>query len=150
MHPLFKIISAIESSDNYTALRFEPSVYRKISSLAASQSDLAIISKIKKINNCSTETAYILYSSSFGAVQIMGFNIWGSLGLTCSYYEFLNSESAQQVAFAAFLEKLRLANETPESLLNQKNRDTFAGRYNGDVAAYSPLLLKSINQHGYK
>ena len=68
---LLEAIAHIESNEWQYAIRFEPATYiRKMAF------DKIIIQDIIKYNKCSKETAFSIYSTSYGAWQLMGFNIY--------------------------------------------------------------------------
>lgn len=142
---LFDVIAWIESRDNKNALRFEPSVFDGLGK-SQSISERAILDAIAAANACSFETACVLYSMSFGAVQIMAFNLYGPI---CQYrksvIEYCNSLTDQQNAFMGLVASMKIG-YTPQDLgQSAQARQTFAKRYNGDSAAYAPLIIASLD-----
>jgi hypothetical protein len=146
---LFDIIATIESNNNLSAMRFEPAVFSK--TFTANNSQLEIIKKISLLNKCSISTAEMIYSTSWGACQIMGFNIYG-LGYDQSIYHFLSTLEDQKNIFEKFV-TINQINFTPEYLVrDKKRRDEFAEHYNGpgNIEIYSSLIAASLKQHGFE
>ena len=75
---MYELIAYVETCNNCKALRFEPATYAKLS-ITRSDSQKLLIEKIQTANKCSWGTALMIYSSSFGATQIMGFNLYGPM-----------------------------------------------------------------------
>jgi len=92
-----KLISYVESNNNSFAIRFESELYKH------AKSDPKILETIKSINVCSTATAKMIYCSSWGKYQIMGFNIYGICKFDREIGAFLCNEWDQDKAFKTFL-----------------------------------------------
>lgn len=136
------IIAAIESSNNPFAYRFEPGVMGR--SRRTDQADL--LHTIERINMVDAESASVIYSSSYGLFQIMGFNLYSELEYNASFGFFLANVQDQLKAFNNFLihEKIKF---TPEELLNDTaKRQLFAQVYNGpgNSDVYADKILKTI------
>lgn len=93
-----KIIAEVESNSFQYAIRFEPHIYTSLKNRKNPQ----ILKKIVELNKCSYETAKMIYSSSWGMYQIMGFNIY-TRGYNKSIGEFLASEAEQYNVLQEFL-----------------------------------------------
>src|SRR5574337_403618 len=68
---LAEVIARVESNDDSRALRFEPGVFSN--SLAARHE---ILERIMLANACNRNTARMIYATSWGRFQIMGFNLY--------------------------------------------------------------------------
>lgn len=139
---LLEALARIESDGWQYALRFEPATYlRKL------LFDKTIIQKIIKSNKCSKETAFAIYSTSYGAWQLMGFNIYNN-NCDVSVGEYLSNSSLQEQSVGVYLKQRGLENTTIQDLLDEKVRNNFARKYNGpgNVPEYSSRLLTSIQK----
>ena len=135
----YEIIRRIESSDFPMAMRFEPSVY------ARDGASEQIVKRIMKYNRCSRATAKMIYATSWGGTQIMGFNLYHpNYGLSISVGEFLNSEDAQRALFNLFCAANNIDFSVEQLAQSNVLRDRFARFYNGSVANYSPKILASL------
>src|SRR5579883_2186429 len=94
------IISQVESSQLPYSLRFEPRTFADIAALSAPV--IKTLELISRCNNCDFQTAKVIYSTSWGLYQLMGFNIYES-GYSGSIARFLNDTGAQLELFTAFL-----------------------------------------------
>ena len=95
---LADIISRVESDDNPFAIRFEISSFARRDEMPRN-----IINSIVDIHKCSQLTAAVLYATSWGRFQIMGFNLWGGvLGYEKTFVEYLTSPQDQFDAFNRF------------------------------------------------
>ena len=150
---LFDIIATIESNNNFTAMRFELNVYTSIDIQFTRPNIKSLINRIKNIHKCSYATANMIYSTSWGAIQIMGFNIYNpNFKYQKSIVDFLNSEDDQRSLFDKFITSLNL-NYSPVILAQDANkRDDFARYYNGsgNIEVYSSLIKASLQQHGFE
>ena len=95
-----KIIAEVESNSFQYAIRFEPHIYIFLKNRKNPQ----ILKKIVELNKCSYETAKMIYSSSWGMYQIMGFNIYMK-GYYKSIGEFLASKDEQYNVLQEFLKQ---------------------------------------------
>ena len=142
---LARIISHVESSGLKYALRFEPGIFAGLATLGAAES--AELDHIAHLNLCSYETARVIYSTSFGFYQIMGFNIYalGWDGPILSWWQDIN---AQNAAFAAFLDKNDINFTWAEMSTDSTKLGKFARVYNGNEASYSARMLAIAAQLG--
>ncbi len=136
------VIAFIESKNNRGAIRFEPATYNKWGSDAAKANKVAnaILARIQIANNCSVHTAAMIYSSSWGAYQLMGFNVYAEPEFIMPVAEFLSCETVQKASVSAFLVRCSIGNVTPKQLAaSQSLRLKFAMKYNGSIAYDTPL-----------
>lgn len=144
MHTLARVISQIESSNNPRALRFEPAVY---SGLKANHLITDAENSIMSIHDCTRETAEIIYSTSFGLYQIMGFNLWGELDYTQTLFNYVADENAQYDMFCEFLQRKQIAFDLSDLLKNKSNLDRFAILYNGSLS-YADAIISTARMMG--
>jgi hypothetical protein len=134
------IIQRIESSggplDNF-ALRFEPRVY-------SGAKDGNTLTRISARNHCTFETARVLYSMSFGAFQMMGFNLYGFLNIQIPIGEYLSRTTIQDQTFAEFCFKKHIAYTGVELRYDSQKRSHFADVYNGNAEKYSLAISQAI------
>lgn len=162
---LFNLIAWVETRGNFKSFRFEPATYAKLL-LFRTDSQKLIIQKIVDCNGgasgCSWHTALIIYSSSWGAVQIMGFNLYGPV---CNYMgnvsDFLQNVSVksdgatvvfsnQETAFNRFILSLKLDGATPENLASHAAlRRAFALEYNGSPD-YMSCISEALTANNFK
>jgi hypothetical protein len=136
------IIAAIESSNNNQAIRFERRVFNAVTNAGGCD----ICNRIQRIHHCSAETAKMIYSTSFGLYQIMGFNLWGHLGYNDTFISFLLSRDNQESLFQQFLLTKGIA-YSPKELLSDNLREKFALVYNGS-RKYASLILMQLKRAG--
>lgn len=147
---LFQVISWVETKHNSRAVRFEPATYEKLSAVRT-DSQKAIIANIMKRNGCSWGTALMIYSSSWGETQLMGFNIYGpAVNYPGDIINFCMSETAQKSGFDALVKEMKLTDISVATLaVSSVARARFAVTYNGSVnyAVEIVAALKSYNLH---
>lgn len=146
---LFTLIGRVETANDSHQLRFEPTVFAKVNTPGTySDRAHAIVALIQKANACSLGTARMIFSTSWGEVQMMGFNIYGACGFKGRVVDFLTDplqadgrREVQVSAFHAFLKSEGLADCTPEVLAgNAPLRLHFAIKYNGSIDYVKPLI----------
>lgn len=137
------VISKIESDGFIYALRFEPGVYRGLYALTDSQ--LSILQYIRFNNKCTMETAKVIYSTSFGLFQIMGFNLYALDSQLGSIGYYINNETLQRQIFQKFLEKHSINFDIDTLIHDDFSRKKFALTYNG-AESYGDLILKAYNE----
>ena len=141
------VISRVESTDFIGAIRYEPLVF------ADHHFNYSQIANAKDANHCNERTARLILSCSWGAYQIMGFNLYERTA--CDYHgsiaDFLASKLAQRMALKKLLDSDHLG-YTPAELLDTNKRNHFAEKYNGpgNIADYSAKLLRALNDLGLK
>lgn len=131
---LAAIVRNVESGCHLSAIRYEPVIF---ASLAQAESNAPLIQKIAGINACDIETAKIIFSTSFGFWQEMGFNIY-SLGYQLPILQFWQDQSAQRDIFDKFIVKNGINFSWSDMLSDQKKMEEFARVYNGpgDIPEY--------------
>jgi len=132
---LSRLIANVESNDNQWALRFEPGTY-----MSAGSNDKAaqIFASIIEVHACSRTTAQMIYSTSWGKYQLMGFNLYGPMKLTTlPVGQFLAFPKYQDSAFLKFL-VTRKYDDLEVPLGDDDWMEVFARWYNGpaNVAGY--------------
>lgn len=132
------IIASIESSNADWAIRFERRAFAAITNKGGNDTT----AKIQRVHHCSADTARMLYATSFGRYQIMGFNLWGILRYSMTYAEFIADPDAQADAFNAFL-IVKGIQYSPADLMDAVKRRNFALRYNGS-AKYADRILAEL------
>jgi hypothetical protein len=135
---VMRAIAQIESNDNQYALRFEPHVYSR-------NKKQPILDNIIKLNRCSHDTAKMIYSTSWGCWQLMGFNIYANnTGVRIG--EFIASRGIQENYARAFLKNMNADAWDVASLLTVEGSQDFARHYNGpgDVINYGSKLRNAL------
>lgn len=130
------LIAHIESGGRADAVRFEPRLYAHTLGLPA------VMGRITVANKCSIETARVIYSTSFGLYQIMGFNIYIPHGFNKSIFAFVNDIDAQNDVFNDYLIRKNIAYSV-DALRIKANAITFARAYNGSDA-YADKILELL------
>lgn len=143
---LFDLIAWVETKSNCRAVRFEPATYAAIAA-ARSDSQKLLIAKIQSACACSWGTALMIYSSSWGAVQLMGFNLYADqIGYEKSIIDFCDDQGAQRTTFARFLAWKKLDTFSVDMLsASLTNRQAFGKTYNGDGAAYADAIAAALH-----
>jgi hypothetical protein len=144
---LFDLIRSVESPRAHDVIRFEPLVYKRFENPAYENQHAVIMSKIKRFNQCSDATARMIFSTSWGEAQIMGFNIYDICKFQSSIYLFLQDILQQQIAFNAFVSYREIRHRPEELADSAEKRARFARIYNGSTA-YEIKLLQALRLHG--
>jgi N-acetylmuramidase-like protein len=134
---LLAVLSRVESSDNQYAMRFEPAVFGRAP-------NFQLRSLVQKCNHCSQATAQMIYSTSWGQYQIMGFNIYTYF--RGSIWEWMNEPDQQKITLCRFLDENGVIDYTLDTLMsNVERRMKFIRIYNGPGAMedYWALMLKA-------
>jgi hypothetical protein len=148
MSTLFDVIAWIETKGNCKLMRFEPTVYANISN-ARSAVQQEIIARIQSVNLCSWGTALMIYSTSFGSTQIMGFNLYAD---QMQFYEdiatYLSDINFQVARFEGFVQwqGLDVTNDLLAS--SPAERLMFARKYNG-ADSYADLIASALTHLNY-
>jgi hypothetical protein len=147
-----ELIGEIESGRNFGAIRFEPNVYNKFAdaAYAAHPAVKKIVNNIVECNRCSLRTAYMIFSSSWGAYQLMGFNMYiDEARHSVSIGDFLSDYSTQGYAFKDFITRKGLIDLTPQHLaVKPSARLHFAMVYNGSIV-YANEIVKALRSFGF-
>lgn len=145
---LFTVIATVESAINYRAVRFEPATYERLSA-SRSDSQKAIIATIQLVHGCSWGTALMIFSTSFGATQIMGFNLYGQRSsYRDSFFAFCDDDMEQLNSFYEFVGHDPKTNVSPKVLASSASaRIAFAMTYNGSPSYADNIVaaLKSLH-----
>lgn len=137
---LAAIVRNVESGCHLYAIRYEPGIF---ASLAQAESNATLIQKIAGINACDIETAKIIFSTSYGLWQEMGFNIY-SLGYDLPILQFWQSQTDQRNIYDAFIKKKGINFSWAEMLTDQTKMEEFAHVYNGpaDIPEYIAAMRR--------
>lgn len=150
---LSDVIAWIESRGNPHALRFEPSVYSRLTNGAMTPAHAAIVKRIVSIHNCSIPTAQVIYSTSYGLYQLMGFNLYADDSVNSTDLDvvsFCANTKEQTRVFNAFVSRETI-NVTPKQMAENANvRGMFADFYNGNEIAYSAKIVASLQHFGFQ
>ena len=145
MPDLMKVIGQIESSNFRFAMRFEPAIHEQVKEGKRNTENL--IPKIMAHNYCDEITAEVIYSTSYGLYQIMGFNLYSNLNIGASVGYYMTSRDMQQTAFNQFLDLNGINFTLSEMLADKEKLDKFALTYNGSLA-YGDNIIKTAKQFG--
>jgi hypothetical protein len=141
------VIAHIESGNNPNAIRFEPLVFASLTTGPMLPAHAQIVSTIQSIHVCNVKTAQVIYSTSFGLFQVMGFNLYGPGGTKESVFKFCTDVIEQVRVFDALCSTWNILFTAAELAASQDARTKFALRYNG-AQAYADRIadaLKSLN-----
>jgi hypothetical protein len=136
------VIAHVESGSNPHAVRFEPATYAGKMILDAAS--MAILNRITEIHDCSHETAKVLYSTSFGFFQIMGFDLYGELGYDQTVFTYCDDQEAQYALFAKFVQAHNINYGVSELAAHRLARTKFGTVYNGDGEAYANEIESAL------
>jgi hypothetical protein len=142
------VIAWVESKADRQAFRFEPGTFATTANPRPAQ--IEILNRISKIHMCSAATARVIYSSSFGLYQIMGFNIYAdNTGVNGTVFDFVADPIAQTVLFKQFLAQKGLI-VTPQTLAESVQvRQHFGTVYNGNGPAYANAIALALTHFGF-
>lgn len=118
-----KLIAQVESAGNQWAMRFEPGV--KAKPMAES-----IIGIIKRANRCNRSTAEVIFSTSWGAYQIMGYNLY-TLELLIPVGAYMAYPAVQEQTFKRFCIRYDIWTDGPVPLTDDVWMLKFGRVYNG-------------------
>lgn len=142
---LFDVIAWVESKNCPHATRFEPKLFDHVCNGGAVSGD--VLTTIKSIHNCSDMTARTIYCTSYGAVQIMGFNLYDG-HFAGDFVSFLCDPVAQFAAFDAFVDARKINYSVDDLCKSVDFRMDFAKKYNGDAVAYSAQIVLALVRFG--
>lgn len=138
------LISHIESTGFPYAYRFEPVTFANLRNGAMTYEHAQIVKKIQQIHLCNETSAQVIYSSSYGLYQIMGFNLYGQLNCIQPFGEFLETPNIQTLYFETLLVKMDLQNITALDLATDPDaRHKFAVAYNGS-SVYADAICSAL------
>lgn len=131
---LSDVVAETESAGKIDAMRFEPSVFQRL----APQRNIV---RYGSTEIMTLETSRVLGSMSFGAYQIMGYNLYGVCQYARPLTEYLTNESQQLFSFAKFIEHGKFDdNEFEVYVENNDLLLRFSKFYNGSEHYASSLL----------
>lgn len=143
---LCAIIRRDESNDNPFAMRFERRTFNNVTNDGRIT---PVLARIMTIHHCSQDTARVIYSTSWGAFQLMGFNLYNSkFGYSGTVASFLNDTDAQEDMYALFLQDDGI-NWVWDDLKNDETKlAQFAVKYNGSTD-YVTAMQQAAKELGY-
>lgn len=137
---LDQVIGWIESRQRDYAMRFEPGIFAKAK-------NPTILKAIKDANDCNDVTAHVIYSTSFGEFQVMGFNLYDTtIALKTPIADYLSDLGAQIASFYRFV-RLKDIDYTVMQMCNADYAKHFAMVYNGSVQ-YVQAITGSLKHFG--
>lgn len=125
---LAHLIAQVESNDDPYAIRLEPKTYLRLTN---AQTGTPLLT-IAKINRCSLPTARMIYSTSFGAWQVMGFN-WYALGLNVPIGRIFGDKDLQAIFFFKYLTSHNINKSITDVMASDESINHFALMYNGST-----------------
>jgi len=147
---LSDVIALVESSNNPHAMRFEAATYQSLMTGAMTPAHAAIVANIQGIHKCSQSTAQVIFSTSYGAYQIMGFNLYNGSGGTQEDIITFCSDSAEQTRlFNNFCIENQIAFLPVSLAASSQIRQYFGARYNGNGVAYAPEIAAALTTLGF-
>lgn len=150
---LSDVIAWIESRGNPHALRFEPLVFSHLTTGAMTSEHASIVNRIVRIHNCSIPTAQVIYSTSYGLYQLMGFNLYADDSVNSTDLDvvsFCASSTEQTRVFNTFVSRKLITYDPATLAFYESSRQTFARVYNGDEQAYSSQIVASLKHFGFQ
>lgn len=98
-----EIVAYVESNNNRFAFRFEESLYKRFD---FKKTNKRIFKIVKKIHQCSDNSAKVILYCSWGKYQILGINLYDICSLSKTVFEYLFDESLQDLTFQIFMSKV--------------------------------------------
>lgn len=146
---LADVIARIESSGNKFAMRFEPVVFSNLCNGPMTPLHARIVSTIQGVHRCNVKTAQVIYSTSWGLYQLMGFNLYDAEPLTVPVQQFCDDENLQRARFNAFVSRETI-NFSPLDLAESATRrNEFAQTYNGSLT-YAAAIVESLQHFNFR
>lgn len=140
---LSSLIGWIESRNDPFALRFEPSVFS-----GSRFVDNALLQIIQQCNNCDENTARVIASTSWGAFQVMGFNLYNSpFNYRGKIAAFACDTNKQLQIFNDYIDAKNIAYTVSDLAASSLKREHFGLLYNGS-ASYAGNIVASLNHYG--
>lgn len=154
MTDLNSIVAWVESKGNPYSIRFEPEVYKNLMTGALTQAHHDLVARIIAAHSgCSFGTACMIYCTSFGKYQMMGFNIYGApFNYKASVYNYMTDQGAQDSSFGLYIEDRGINFAVGELAASSDLRNEFATKYNGGGAnpAYVEMLIEAMQHFGMR
>lgn len=131
------VIKRIESNNDPHAMRFEVVTYDRMMRKVPQAPVLGVIREAH--HGCSSQTAGMIAATSWGAWQLMGFNIYSTGKYSNTVGAFLGSVADQNLCAGYFLDAIGYGASMNFATIDVEN---FARLYNGpgNVPAYSRRL----------
>lgn len=150
MTTLREVVATTESGGDRGAIRFEPTVYAtlKLTDDRTQNATGALIRLVERINGCSPDTARIILASSWGAYQVMGETLYGSLGYESPIRDYWSSDDDQDASFDRYAGLVGITGSqlTDASWIAGEGIEPlrFAAAYNGpgDPSGYLARLVQ--------
>lgn len=137
------VIGWIESRNDPFALRFEPSVFS-----GSRFVDYALLQVIQQCNNCSEDTSRVIASTSWGAFQVMGFNLYNSpFNYRGKIATFACDANKQLQIFYDYVDVKNIAYTVSDLAASALKREHFGLLYNGS-ASYADNIVASLKHYG--
>lgn len=142
MVTLGDVIRRVESNNDPYALRFEVTVYDRMLRKVPRHPVLFVI---QETNKCSSNTAGMIAATSWGAWQLMGFNVYGTGRYTRPIAQFLGSVAEQNLAAGYFLDAIGYSADQDFARIDVIN---FARLYNGpgNVSNYAAKMQAAAHK----
>jgi len=144
INKIMKIIAYVESNYNPYAIRFEKNIFASLEGSKYRQKPVKILSLIQEINKCNNDTAKMIYSTSFGKYQIMGYNIYGTCGYKYDIATFLCVEEHQSDCALKYLQSLMVNFDNVFSSLNTLSK--IKKGYMAEKKSYEEFL-KNLSEY---
>jgi hypothetical protein len=131
------VIKRVESNNDPYAMRFEVITYHRMMRKAPQAPVVGVIRDAH--HGCTAQTACMIAATSWGAWQLMGFNVYSSGRYQRTIGEFLGSLADQNLTAGYFLDKIGYR---PDMNFASIDVDNFAKLYNGagNIDAYARRL----------
>jgi hypothetical protein len=131
--PLARVIAQVESSTRPSAIRFEEAMFDR------GVFQIPIFNAITTANQCSKQTSQMIYCTSWGLFQIMGFNLYSptGIGLALPIQQYWWDAEMQLATFNQFCKMDRVDPATFD-FTSEATLEHFARAYNGpgDIPNY--------------
>ena len=146
------VVKRVESGNGSALLRFEPDCYRALqlgqAHLYASSPDM-VLGVIERVNRCTVATAEMIFASSWGLYQDMGFELYGELFPAISaptVWDWLGRPVLQDLAFGTWCTRHGFQDQGRLPAPSELAR--FAREYNGPDAVdqYSAWMTAAAAQ----
>jgi hypothetical protein len=150
MVTLAAVVRRVESADGRALVRFEPACYQALQQGRGGLYALRpteILEHIASANLCSPDTARMIFATSWGLYQDMGFELYGELcvspDVVPSIAQWLGDAGLQDRMFAKWCSSHGFHAEVP--LPDDPHLQAFARLYNGagQVDSYVALMKKA-------
>ncbi len=141
---LLEVVAQVESNNNPAAVRFEKAAFE-----AQGCGAISIRKIIARNGGCSPETAGMIYWSSWGRFQIMGFSLYGAfIDYPGNLRQFWTADAEQEQVFRRFIGSCGWTGDTDFASFTTGHVMDFARFYNGpgNVNGYADKLNEAYAQ----